>query len=726
MKSFSKKILASSVGLLMMGGGCLQLTFAEVVSVLPALKSEAQAQQGYADGKLAKDANLGALGNKSVIDTPFSVTTYTAKTIIDSQAATVSEVLKNDPSIRETTNSGHLNENVQIRGFFVGFEDYNINGLYGMAPTGRIPTDIIDSVTVLKGPNALVAGMAPAGGVGGVVMAQTKRAKQDLTRVSASYEDDGYYKSGFDVARRLGDNNEFGVRVSSSYGQGEHIVEGMDDTNATGVVALDYTTDKLKLNFDAYAVRDKRDNGSPVMVSMGTIGKVIDAPSGDSNFFQNIHGEQNSQYVGASGEYKFSPDLKVFAGAGYNEKEYAGHIFGTRMIVTNAATGAASSQYYRVGYQEHAVAANLGLEGKLETGAIQHTLGLRADYLTRNYWQHYNNRASGFILPTNGFTTNLYDPSVGASGQMPTAKPYIGPYADNRYVSYTLTDQMSMLDDKLQVILGVRYQDISTESLVPYSRSTYNSDKVSPSLGIVLKPFGEDLSLYASYVEGLSEGKTVDSTLNDVNKGKTFAPYQTKQYEVGTKYQTGSWLNTLALYQIEKPDTMVTVFAQADVNGNTQITTDDAKTRSRGIELSTAGQLTEDLSLMANLAYIDAEYVKSGTASQVGNTVIGTPDFTAGLGLDYKIPVVEGLSVNGRASYVSEQYLDSTNKLELPDYTILDVGARYKTKLGGVNTTFLANVDNVTNKKYWEGVFNSYYATVGGARTYKLGVTFDF
>ena len=29
---------------------------------------------------------------------------------------------------------------------------------------------------------------------------------------------------------------------------------------------------------------------------------------------------------------------------------------------------------------------------------------------------------------------------------------------------------------------------------------------------------------------------------------------------------------------------------------------------------------------MANLNYIDAEYVKSGTASQVGNTVIGTPD----------------------------------------------------------------------------------------------------
>ena len=84
------------------------------------------------------------------------------------------------------------------------------------------------------------------------------------------------------------------------------------------------------------------------------------------------------------------------------------------------------------------------------------------------------------------------------------------------------------------------------------------------------------------------------------------------------------------------------------------------------------------------------------------------------------------MSVNARASYVSEQYLNTDNSLELPDYTILDLGAKYATKIGGVNTTFLANVDNVTNKKYWEGVFNSYYATVGGARTYKLGVTFDF
>lgn len=87
---------------------------------------------------------------------------------------------------------------------------------------------------------------------------------------------------------------------------------------------------------------------------------------------------------------------------------------------------------------------------------------------------------------------------------------------------------------------------------------------------------------------------------------------------------------------------------------------------------------------------------------------------------------MEGLSVNARGTYVDSQYLNNTNTLELPDYTLLDVGAKFSTNIGGVATTFRANVDNVTDEKYWAGVFQSGFTTVGGARTYKLGVTFDF
>ncbi len=198
----------------------------------------------------------------------------------------------------------------------------------------------------------------------------------------------------------------------------------------------------------------------------------------------------------------------------------------------NATTGAASSQYYRVGYQEHTVAANLGGEAKFETGAIQHTLGLRADYLTAKLLATLVRATLMHLIP------NLYDPSVGESGQMPAAKPYVGPYADNRYISYTLTDQMSMLDDKLQVILGARYQDIDTKNL--YKKTKYSSDKLSPSLGVVVKPFGEDLSFYASYVEGLSEGVTVSVYLpirRQQIKVRRLHLIKLNNMKLGTKYQ---------------------------------------------------------------------------------------------------------------------------------------------------------------------------------------------
>jgi iron complex outermembrane receptor protein len=427
-----------------------------------------------------------------------------------------------------------------------------------------------------------------------------------------------------------------------------------------------------------------------------------------------------------SGEYKLLDNLKAIAGIGFSEQEYNGHIFGTRMIVTNDA-GDANSQYYNVNMKQNNTAANLGLEGAFNTGFISHTVGLRADYLKNQI----DAQAGQGTKPVT-FPTNLYNPSSG--GAMPVGTPEVLPTADNEYVSYTLTDQMSMLDDKLQLILGLRYQDMNVDStshsrnyttdVITSTNTKYSEDKVSPSVGIVVKPFGDNLSLYSNYAEGLVAGSTVSNTA-DANYGKTFAPLQTKQYEIGAKYLTGSWLHTLAAYQIEKPSTLTTSYA-TPVNGYTQITTDGGETKSKGVEYGFSGNIIDDLIVWGNLAYIDVEYTKATNTATVGKTVEGQPEFTAGLGVEYHLPFVEGLSVNARGTYVDSQYLNNTNTLELPDYTLLDVGAKFSTNIGGVATTFRANVDNVTDEKYWAGVFQSGFTTVGGARTYKLGVTFDF
>ncbi len=60
------------------------------------------------------------MGNKDVMDTPFSVTSYTAKTLADLQTVTVADALQRDPSVRSTGQTGGIVDSFFIRGFAIG------------------------------------------------------------------------------------------------------------------------------------------------------------------------------------------------------------------------------------------------------------------------------------------------------------------------------------------------------------------------------------------------------------------------------------------------------------------------------------------------------------------------------------------------------------------------------------------------------------------------------
>lgn len=54
----------------------------------------------YAGGQVATGGRVGILGDKSFMDTPYSVINYTKELIQNQQATTLADVVANDPSIR--------------------------------------------------------------------------------------------------------------------------------------------------------------------------------------------------------------------------------------------------------------------------------------------------------------------------------------------------------------------------------------------------------------------------------------------------------------------------------------------------------------------------------------------------------------------------------------------------------------------------------------------------
>lgn len=78
------------------------------------VNGQAEADAG---GQIAKSARAGLLGEKDLLDTPFSVNSYTSQRMLDQQALTLAEVLGGDPSTRFTGQIGGVTDSFFIRGF---------------------------------------------------------------------------------------------------------------------------------------------------------------------------------------------------------------------------------------------------------------------------------------------------------------------------------------------------------------------------------------------------------------------------------------------------------------------------------------------------------------------------------------------------------------------------------------------------------------------------------
>jgi iron complex outermembrane receptor protein len=663
----------------------------------------------YAGGQVARGAQVGLLGNASTMDTPFNITAYTAGLIQDQQASTVAAVLLNDPSVRFTTSEGHIYENFSIRGFDINGEDLAFNGLYGLSPYGHAPTEFIERVEVLKGPGALLGGMSPQGGVGGVINLIPKRAgDKPLLRLTTDFTSDSQYGVQVDAGQRFGENGRYGVRFNGGYRDGKVGVDDQKKQRELASVALDYRGTQLNLALDAYTDREEIDNGSSWMASFPTTG-VIAPPKTGTNLLRGIHGKLDNEAIALRGSYEFNDVISAYAALGQLRYRYEGYINGTRAAIRNAAGDYIGNSFNQRGSVD-TTSGEVGVRGRFVTGPVKHQMV--ASYTSLEF-----DTGRATASTSANYNSNIYNPITPTLAVDPGPAPKVGGTALR---SVALADTLTFADDRVIVILGAREQQVKTRT---YNGSTgavtayYDERALTPAVGIVVKPWTPAVSLYANYIEGLSQGGTVSDTTAK-NYGEVFAPYKSKQIEGGVKWDQGEYGNTISVFQIERPSMI------KDTVSNTYNT--DGEQRNRGLEWNTFGQIGGQLRLLGGAAYTEGKMTRAATAALTGKTIFGTPKWKANLGGDWSVPGADGLVLNARVVYTGSQYVNSANTQQIESWTRFDLGARYSMRLQDRLLQLRANVENVADKSYWAGSFNDGYVTQGAGRVYKLSASVDF
>ena len=177
----------------------------------------------YAGGLVASGAQLGVLGERGVMDTPFNQTGFTSKLMQDQQAQSIGDVVSTISSVRLEAGSASGLEDFSIRGFNVANGDILFTGLAGVTPTqfNVMMTEGLERVEVLKGASGFLTGAGPTGSIGGVINVIPKRTgSAPLTEFTPTYSTNSQFGGHIDFGRRFGDNEEFGVRINAVYRDG--------------------------------------------------------------------------------------------------------------------------------------------------------------------------------------------------------------------------------------------------------------------------------------------------------------------------------------------------------------------------------------------------------------------------------------------------------------------------------------------------------------------------
>jgi len=628
----------------------------------------------------------------------------------DTKQEGYSEAIKNVAGVSPANSKGTANDSVNIRGIKLNlFSNYRLNGGLSTAGVLTVPTEDKERIETLKGANALMFGIAsPAG----IINSITKRAGPvDSTTVGLLGTTFGQLGASLDVGRRFLPEKEMGVRVNGSVAQLENGVRGTRGDGEFVSLGWDWrATSRLTLQADVeyFAKHVPEQAGVNLqppppgdLYGPIPITKVPNPRNLLSGSWAELRADTKNYQV--RGDYVLFDGLKILAEVGRSDA-YRSR-FTTRISMYDPDTGAGG----RVAINRvHQIYLNTFYRTELlavfSTWFLKHSLTFGGSRSMRKADTPYqaNNTPSSYP------TQNIFDPvelpapTFGASTPLPNQiSTEYGLYA---YDTITIIPQVRLLG-------GLR---VTWDREENRQSPTTTQRVTTPAVG-ALWDILPNLTVFGSYMEGLEAGATAPVGAN--NPYAILPPGVSKQKELGIRYSSlRGFATNLAGFQITR--------VNAITDPATKIFSTNGNIDYKGIEATVTWEIARPLTVGAAGQWLSA--IQNSPDPHIdGKHPENTPSALGNVWISIRPPWIRGLTLNGGASAIAKRFITPQDQGTIPGYTLFTAGIGYQIHSATTRATFLVNVDNLANLRYWNSVQTGTYGT-GMDRSVKMSARVDF
>lgn len=635
---------------------------------------------GRPEGYAIDATHTATKTDTALIDVPQTVNVLSREQLDDQGVEQLGDALRYVPGVVLGQGEGHRDQ-VTLRGQNTT-ADFFLDGLRDDAQYYR-PLYNTERVEVLKGANALIFGR---GGGGGVINRVSKAPEFARTRASFSGAVDSFaaWSLAADVGAPLGEG--LGSRLAATY-------EGFDNHRqdfaghflgiAPTLGARLGEDTRLTLGYEYAEDERLTDRGVPSRGGRPLAGY-------DATLFGDAganRSEVRAHQVRLMIDHAFSSSLSANLRAlyGHNDKFYA-NVYPRAAVST---TGTVEFEGYdsTTRRDSRIVQANLVWRG--EALGFGHTLLLGAEAMDQDTDA---TRGDAFFAGAGGGTVSRITLSLAPRLTFPAigfTAPTRSSISDVRALSAYAQEQLD-IGDHVKLIAGLRLDEfrITSTNRINNFAAQRSDTRWSPRLGLVLKPQAS-LSLYASYAKSFLPQSGDQFAVLDATTA-TLAPESFRNLEIGAKWDLTERLAlTLAGYRLDRANSR----ANDPVTGTVVLT---GESRTRGIEASLVGQVSDRFQLTLAYALQDGTIRSATLAAPAGRTLAQLPRHQASAWTRYELSNRLGLGLG--LVHQSSQLATISNAVRLPAFTRIDAALFYDLS---ERIALQLNVENLTDADYF-------------------------